>query len=81
MKISMEFVNEFGTTTKLTKEIDDFETSEIDFFEKFVNVFLNAAGYYDFTKDRVPLWSVTEEEYESLSCLLNDMREDKKHDA
>lgn len=75
MKISMEFTNDFGTTTKLTKEIGDIGISEIDFIERIINSFLNAVGFYGFTKDRVPLWSVTEEEYESLKDVLDDMRE------
>lgn len=81
IEIGFRFKNEFGERFEATSEFtiyDDVSYSEIDEVGIKFNDFLRQVGYVR-QNDLIFMEDITEDEYDALSCFLDEYREKQKH--
>ncbi len=82
IEIGFRFKNEFGERFEATSKFtiyDDVSYSEIDEVGIKFNDFLRQAGYAR-QNDLIFMEDITEDEYDALSCFLDEYREKQKQE-
>lgn len=83
LKMSYENTNEIGSKTVSKVSRDTYPELGVDTYRvigEFVNDFMKMAGFSNFDKTVVPLFSLTETEYEKVINYIIEMRTKKWKD-